>query len=237
MTPRDRSGPRSSNARRAAGLLLALSSAATLGGCWAANLAGALGQAYEDQKLIEVLPKYEGLQGKTVAVIVDAGLDVLYQYPNAVAAITAGVTNRIGQNVEGVRVVRPDAIIQWQWRTPEWNAMPYGEMATALGVDRVVVIDVYEYRLNPPGNVWLWEGVAAATVGVVERDGLDPDGFVDTFDVAAQFPTIQGVDRDAATQQQIETGVLAEFIKKTAWLFYLHTEPKHPDRYRPELES
>ena len=39
-----------------------------------------------------------------------------------------------------------------------------------------------------------------------------------------------------ADEGTIEQGLLNEFIKQTAWLFYFHEEPKHPDRYRPELE-
>jgi len=130
--------------------------------------------------------------------------------------------------------VHPDQVIAWQWRTPQWNAMPYGELPAALGVDRVVYIDIYEYRLNPPGNYWLWEGVCAANIGVIEPDGFDPDMFADSYNVVSTFPHIQNVDRTGATAQQVETGLLAEFIKQAAWLFHEHIEPKHPDKFRPE---
>jgi len=43
------------------------------------------------------------------------------------------------------------------------------------------------------------------------------------------------LSRDEAKEADIERGVLYEFIKQTSWLFYFHEEPKHPDRYRPEL--
>ena len=115
--------------------------------------------------------------------------------------------------------------------------MPYGELAESLNVDRVIFIDIYEYRLNPPGNRWLWEGVCAANVSVIERDGFDPDMFADTFDVVSNFPTIEGVDRTAATARQIETGVLADFVKRTAWIFHEHLEPKYPDKFRPETQA
>ena len=32
-------------------------------------------------------------------------------------------------------------------------------------------------------------------------------------------------------------GVLAEFIKFTAWLFHEHLEPKYPDKYRPPQQA
>ena len=45
------------------------------------------------------------------------------------------------------------------------------------------------------------------------------------------------MDRDSATQDSIETGLLAQFIKHTAWLFYPHLEPKYPDKYKPEVDA
>lgn len=215
-------------------LILALLAVPILGGCAIGHLAAAMGQNFEYQKQIEVLSKYEGLEGKRIAVLVDAEMSILYEHPDLVGKITSGVTARVGRDVPGAQVLRPADIVAWQWRTPQWNAMPYGEMAAALGVDRVVLIELYEYRLNPPGNRWLWEGICAANVSVIEADGFDPDTFADTFNVAGEFPPIQGVDRDQATAQAIETGVLSEFIKRTAWLFHTHLEPKYPDKYRPQ---
>jgi len=216
-------------------LLVLPAFAVLMPGCMAAGLISALAGAHEDQKLIEVLPQYDGLEGKSVAVLVDAGLDILYDHPQVLIQITGGVSARIGAHVANTRILRPDEIIAWQWRTPEWNAMPFGQMAETLGVDRIVFIDLHEYRLNPPGNRWLWEGVCSATVGVIERDNADPDSFVGTFLVRGEFPRVSGVDRASANAQQIERGVLAEFIKEAAWLFYRHERPKYPDRYRPEL--
>ncbi len=208
-----------------------------LSGCAVAHLAAAMGQEFEYQKQIQVLPKYTGLENKRVAVVVDADMAMLYEHPDLVGKITSGVTLRIARDVPGAMVARPDAVVAWQWRTPQWNAMPYGELAESLTVDRVVFVDLYEYRLNPPGNQWLWEGVCAANISVIERDSFDPDMFIDTFDVVSNFPSIQGVDRSAATARQIETGVLADFIKRTAWIFHEHLEPKYPDKFRPEAQA
>ena len=223
--------------RRRLGLIPALLVAPLLGGCAIGHLAAAMGQNFEYQKQIEVLPKYEGLEGKRVAVVVDAEMSTLYEHPDLVGKITSGVTARIGRDVPDTQVMRPADVIAWQWRTPQWNAMSRAEMAEDLGVDRVVLIEIYEYRLNPPGNRWLWEGVCAANVSVIEADGFDPDTFADTFTVTGEFPTISGVDRTQATAATIETGVLAEFIKRTAWLFHTHLEPKYPDKYQPPPEA
>lgn len=52
-----------------------------LGGCFVFGLAGVMAQNFEYQKLIEVPPQYNGLEGTRVAVLVEADLSVLYQHP------------------------------------------------------------------------------------------------------------------------------------------------------------
>ena len=217
-------------------LLSLLAMAVMLCGC-PFHLFGAMAGAAESQKKVEKHARYYGLEGKSVAVVVDADLSILYEHPDLVGTITSGVSEWINRDVIGTTMVPAAVVLAWQWRTPQWNAMPYGELIKSLNVDRVVLIDIYEYRLNPPGNRWLWEGVCAANVSVIEADAFDPDMPVGPFDVIGEYPKIKGVDRDSATEQRIELGVLAEFIKKTAWLFYKHIEPKYPDRYRPELDA
>jgi hypothetical protein len=221
------------------GLLVLAGLGVTLGmtGCAAALFAGGVAQNFEYQKLLRVPPQYPDLAGQKVAVIVDADYTLLYEYPDLAANVAGGVALRIARHVPDAKVLNPNEVIQWQWATPQWNAMTYGEMAESLHADRVIVIDIYEYRLNPPGNRFIWDGVCAGNVGVVERDAFDPDMFGDSYSVVGAFPDIPGVDRTQATADQIQTGVLAEFIKRTAWLFYEHLEPKYPDKFQPELAT
>lgn len=209
-----------------------LASSLAISGCAAAKLAGAMAQNWEYQKQIEVLPEYSGLEHKTFAVVVDADHATLFQHPNLVPTIMREVTGRIQANVDGAQALDHRLVYVWQYQTPSWNAMPYGDIVNQLNVDRVVYIDIYEFRLNPPGNRWEWEGVCAANVGVIERGGFSPDTFASTHHVSVQYPTIRGVDRDSADERAIETGVLAEFVKNTSWLFYTHIRPKYPDKYR-----
>ena len=208
-----------------------------LKGCIAANAIGAMGAAEEAQKLIEVNPRYTGLENKIVAVLVQADYATLYEYPGLVTTVASGVVMRIAKWVPGVRVLDPNVVLNWQYNKPQWTTMPYGEIAAQLNVDRVVMIEILEYRLHPPGNRYLWDGNAIARVGIIERDGVDPDSFADTLDVAAKFPAMEGVTAEQATQTQIETGLLVEFVKRNAWLFHFHYEPKHPTQYRPELDT
>lgn len=209
-----------------------------LAGCQFGHLVGGMAQNYEYSKLIEVHPEYDGLEDKTVAVVVDADLATLYEYPDAAITVATNVSHRIQRSVPGALVLSPQIISDWQYRTPQWGALPFSDIASGLDVDRVVHIDLFEFRLNPPGNRWLWEGVCAGNVGIIERDGLDPDNFVETFRIAVNFPKEQGVGRDNADAAVIKSGLLTLFVEETAWLFYRHYEAKYPDKYNgPSPES
>jgi hypothetical protein len=217
--------------------LAAIGLLAGVGGCAAFGIVGALGQSFESQKLIEVAAVYPGLEGSTVAVVVNVGLDIRWSSPTLGTDVTNFVSRQIAENVPDVQVVNPAAVLNWQFRTAQWEALPYGAIAEQLNVDRVVFIDIYEYRLHPPGNRYLWEGVCAATVGIIERDGFDVDAFVDSFEVTASHPDIEGLGRDQVAEGAIAAGLKSKFITRVAWLFYKHEEPKYPDLYKPELDA
>ena len=204
-------------------------------GCSIIAFGAAAKQAIDDQMLIEKPAEYP-LEGMSVAVVINTDLVIHYEHPGIASLIAEAISGRIAKNVKDVSVVHPGMIAKWQFETPQWTAMPTSEIAKELQVDRVVYIDLHEYRLTPPGNQWLWEGRCSAIIGIIEADSYEQDGFSDSYEISAMFPFRPSIlSRDEAKEADIERGVLNEFIKQSSWLFYFHEEPKHPDRYRPEL--
>jgi hypothetical protein len=218
-------------------VVLSMAGVFVLGGCAVGKLLGGMAQNAEYQKEIEVHPVYSGLENKSVAVIVDVDLAILYEYPDVAMTLSANIARRVQANVPGISVLAPSRVSQWQFRTPQWNAMQYSEIAERLNVDRVVHVDIYEYRLHPPGNQWLWDGVCAANVGIIERDGYDPDNYVDRFNISVAFPDMTGVTRENATAGGIQTALWTLFIRETSWLFYTHLEPKHPKYFNGQIKE
>ena len=204
-----------------------------LAGCAVSNLLGGMAQNAEYQKQVEIPPRYDGLEQSMVAVIVDADLDVRWEHPTLVDAISQGLAMKLAREVPGIRVVAPNIVARWKYETPHWSALTPGEMIEQLGTDRVVHVDLLEYRLNPPGNRWQWEGVCSADVAVIERGSYDPDAYADHFTVTVRFPPQSYLTRSEATEQAVGTGLMIDFVKRTAWLFHAHLEPKYPDKYRP----
>lgn len=221
--------------RIAKAMLISGACAAFMTSCEIGYLIGGMAQNAEYQTLLEVEPQYDGLENKTVAVVVNADMATLYEHPVLSRQLAGGLAVRIQQSVPGVRVMSPDAVLAWQFNTTGWSAMPYGDIAATLNVDRVVFVDLYEYRLHPPGDRWMWEGVCAASIGVIERESIDPDFFAKDMSVTTTFPDIETVTRDEMTQQQMEFGLVQRFIRDTTWLFHTHLEPKYPDKYQGSL--
>lgn len=220
-------------------LLITSVAAAALSGCAVANLVGGAAQNAEYQKLIEVPPQYDGLSGQKVAVLVNVNMTMMYEHPRLAGQVALGVAYNIRQKVANVRVIAPEQTMQWQSSTPHWHLMSYGDIADDLGATRIILIDIYEYRLTPPGNRYEWDGVCAAHVRVIEADGINPDPMApaEEFNVIAKFPDQQGVTWESTNASQISQGLVLKFIQKVAWLFYLHEEPKYPDKYNPRLEQ
>lgn len=174
-------------------------------------------------KKIEVPAEYMGLEGRTVAVVVHAERATLEEFPKVASIIANNVAGRLQATVADIRVRDPRNVVAWQHHAPGWVTVPYGDIARELDVDRVVYIELNEFRLHSLGDGRVWEGVSAGTVGVIERDGLDPNAFTRSFNVVARFPRIAGVEVDSVAQSKIETGLLACFIEETSWLFHTHT--------------
>ena len=205
-----------------------------LAGCEIGMLIGGAAQNFEYQKTVEVLPQYRGLEDKKVAVLVNADPVTLYEHPLLLRQVAGGLSVELNAYVPGIQVVSPDAVLAWQFNTAEWSALPYGDLVRALDVDRVVYVDLYEYRLHPPGDSYIWQGVCAATIGIIEQESIDPDFFAETMDVMVEFPTRSHVTRDELPARDMQTILVKLFIRDSGFLFYRHVKPKYPDKYQGE---
>ena len=203
---------------------------ALLPGCGVFGVASKVGEAIEVEKKVEVLAKYRGLENKTVAVLVNAERGVLYEYPTVVPNVAGNVAAGILAKVSGAQVLDWRESLNWTYRTPSWNTLPLGHIAEELGVDRVVIVDIFEFRLHPPGNRWIWDGMAGATIGIVERDSIDPDAFAEEYSVSVKFPDVKELSRESAAEEGIQTGLVAKFTQTVNKLFYDHLEDKYPNK-------
>jgi hypothetical protein len=176
----------------------------------------------EKRKMVDVPAEYLGLAGQRVAVMVAADGRTLSEYRDAPLRLSQAVTSRIAEHVPGIRTTVPDEVIRFQEANPYWMNLRYGELAEKMGVDKVVLIDLVEYRTHEPGNAYLWQGIITANIGVIDAHAQDPDNFVYYSTVQAHFPRDNGVGVVDADNESIQLGMIILFSQTAGGLFYDH---------------
>jgi hypothetical protein len=205
-------------------LLLTLVALATLSGCglvgWVAH--GVAGGPPE----LDIKAEYKGLENKRVAVLVGADTATMYRQPLAQFEVAAILSERIAANVPGVKVVDARQVIDFQNRNIYWSTMSYSELAKRLDVDRIVTVEILEYRLHEPANINIWRGVITASLGVAETDGPKPNDLVYANNVTAAYPPDRPEGVINAEQQTMRLGTLDLFARAAAGKFYDHKETR-----------
>lgn len=187
-------------------------------------MAGCSGWSVGQQKVIDVKAKYLGLKDQRVAVVVSASDHIDFNYPNARGTIANEVTRRIAENVPGVSVSSPRQILEWQDKTPYWGTRPPSTLIRQLDVDRLVLVEIGEYRMHEPGDKHVLRGVISASVNIVEADAVDPDNFSASFTKNVMYPEPgeSKIGRIAVEEDKVEMLTQYRFSEETAGLFYDH---------------
>jgi len=143
--------------------------------------------------------------------------------------MTAQISARLVEHAGASGFVPPVALLDYQYRNPAWVTKSYERIATDLGVERLIWVDIYEYRLNEPGNAYLWEGVAAASVGVIEADSGLVEDFMYQKELNVGFPDDKGYGPVDLDERLVQAELNRRFVDRVTWLFYDHQEPYYPD--------
>ncbi|MEQ9461770.1 MAG: hypothetical protein RIG82_12540 [Phycisphaeraceae bacterium] len=174
----------------------------------------------------EVDASYTGLDGRTVAVLVAADDQILYQHPAADRIIAQQVAAAFAESIPDIRLADPSTLASFKTQNPYWQSLLPSTLITGLGVDRLVIVSLYEYRLHEPGNAHLWRGIMSADISVIEAEAEDPDNPSFSTVVSTEYPTGSKVGVLASDSQTIELGLLKTFSTQTANLFHDHEVPK-----------
>jgi len=174
------------------------------------------------QQTFDVKAQYRGLEDQSVAVLVAADEYTLFRFPKAPQYTAKAVSGAIQGTVPGARLVDPKRITRFQKENPWWATMQYSHIAEQLGADRLIIIDLAEYRTREPGNAYIWRGVMSGNVAVVEADSPDPDEIVFTADIAVQFPEEGAVGVLDESDETMQLGMLKLFSRDVSRLFHDH---------------
>lgn len=171
---------------------------------------------------------YTGLGDKNFAVLVTADRMIQASYPEVVPQMATSISSRLAEQVKAAGYVPGERVLSYQYNNPSWSAKSYGEIAAELGVERLVIVDIQEFRLNDPGNRYIWDGVAAATVGVVEADGPFPDDLTHEHFVHVTFPDTGGYGPEDYSRVEMLSVLKSRFVNRATWPFYDAEVPNDP---------
>ncbi len=170
---------------------------------------------------------YTGLRGKSYAVVVIVDRLTRAQHPGLVSRLTTGINDRLAlpENGVGASAFIPSVdLLNVLYETPQWPAMPPGEVAKMLGVERLVMVEVYDYQLHEAGNRYVWDGVAAGGVAVYESDSGLPDDPIYEQAIRVTFPDGTGFFKADIPESGVTSELSRRFINRVSWLFYDHEE-------------
>lgn len=197
---------------------------AAAGGC---ELLGFLAVNYEENTPKKIEAQYDGLKGKSFAVymIADRGIDA--NYPGLVPLMNTQINERIAQEAGASGWIPSQDLLAEIYNHPRWAAMPRSELAKQLGVDRLIVVELQEFRLNDFGNQYVWDGRATGLVSVIEADSATPDLYAFERQIDVRFPDKAGYSPQDMAGNVVSGALRKRFVDRASWLFYNHEEMKN----------
>jgi len=191
------------------------------GGCELVGFAAyVIGGKQGDKVTVEAA--YDGLDNRSVAVLVSADEYTFFEYADATAAVGREVSAQLAAHIPGVKVVNPKQIARFQIENPYWNTLPYGDLMRRLGVDRLLYIDLIQYSLHEAGNAYVQRGVVMANIAVAEADASQPHNSAYTVTLQARYPDATPVGLLEGDRETIKLGMLRSFSMQLIHLFKEH---------------
>jgi len=197
----------------------------TLPGCIVPALIGGMAESHHRTGSTTYPADYDRIAGKSFAVVCSASRVIEAEHPGITARINQRVNDRLIQNANPSYAIPSRDLLTVLYNTPQWPAMTREDIATMLGVERLIVIEIVDYRLNEPGNQYVWDGAVAGIVSVYESDSGLPNDPIYEKSISITFPDSTGYMRADLPEAAVTGELSNRFINRAAWLFYEHEEP------------
>ena len=205
----------------------------TSSGC---NIVGFIGTVYTEATPKRVDAQYEGLDGQKFALVVYADRAIMADFPGVTDQLTNTINETLraelpSEGAEGreTQYVPPLTLLSWLANHPRWRVMMPDELGEELGVDRLVLVELYNFQLNDPGNRYLWKGEAVGNIRVYELNSALPNDPMFDRNVAVKFPDTNGYTEADMSASTVTAALLQRFTLRAAWLFYDHDEDRRID--------
>jgi len=140
-------------------------------------------------------PKYPGLPGQSVGVLVWADRAISIDWPSlpldAANAIQKKLLTNMDKKTQGERFtmpVQPASILRYIEDHPEVQTMDITEVAPNFGVTRLVYIEVDDFATKAPASLDLYRGSMSGSLKIVEIDGAKSKVVYEEDSIKVVFP-------------------------------------------------
>lgn len=197
---------------------------ALLAGCAALGMAGAVAESAHQAGSTRYPAEYAGLAGVSYAVVVAADRTAQNEFPALTPSLMQRIDALIASSAGASGHIPGDEVTRYLANHPQWTTWPRSELPKALEVDRVVFVEVNEFRTNLPGNEYVWDGLAWASVSVIEAGG-QADATPFRKDIRVKFPDQTNVTSANMDRTAVASVLVKRLTDRVSWLFFEHVEP------------
>lgn len=210
---------------RSVAILVLILTATFAGGCNIVGFFGALEEQRRRTGKVWVDGQYDGLEDQKVAVVVDAS-DEIYATAGEpiVRTILAGIIARLEANANAQSIVPEVEIQRVLYDEPNLLDHTFDYVAARFEVDRLIVIQLDEFRLAEPGNQYVWNGQVAGNLLVIEADSYIEDDVRFEQNVNITYPDQPNTTIDDLDGQAVLLELIRRFSNRSSWFFYRHQE-------------
>lgn len=211
---------------------LASVAALSMSGCVVGTLIGGMAESYRRESTKTVKAESDVLAGKSFVVLASADRSIEEAAPGITAMVVARITERLADpklDAGTTGVVPPAMVVQYIYDNPGWRAKTTEDLSKELGgAQRVIYVELTEFRTKEPGNQYIYDGVCAGTISVAEADSKLADYYSFERTILVKFPDESGRRPDEIPESAVRTELIRRFVDRATWPFYTHEEPYYP---------
>jgi len=176
-------------------------------------------------RTVTIDAEFEGIENRTVAVVIFANETTQFEYPWAALNLSAMTSAALRNNVKGVTTIDPHQITAYQEKNIHWAAMDKTDLARVLKADYVLHVSLVEFTTAEEGFVDTLRGTVNGEIKLYDASKPESDACVySCSSVKVQFPKTPTV-RNARNEANIRQIIMAKFSDKLAKKFYTYDIP------------
>jgi hypothetical protein len=165
-----------------------------------------------------VAAEYPYLAGRSVAVVVRAADELLFEYPHVQWEVADHVRVALEGNVRGIKVISPRRVVDFQRSEPAWQTMDPAILGRRFQAERLLEIELTQYTTREPDSPHLYRGHIQAAVRVYNTEYTDSQPAYHA-DVETSFPP-DGPGRWGTDDRTIRAATMEAFASELAGKFY-----------------